>query len=47
MAGLPLEIDKNYKVPDLIRKLLPRIKEKRYLEYLENPTFMELQITVC
>lgn len=26
---------------------MPRIKEKKYLEYLDNPTFMELLINVC
>lgn len=47
LPGLPIEIDKNYRVPDLIRKLMPRLKERKYLECLHNPTFMEIQIEVC
>jgi hypothetical protein len=42
-----MEINKNYKVPDLMRKLMPKLKEKRYIELIENPGFMDRTIEVC
>ena len=47
MAGVPLDIDKNYHIPELIRKLYPKLKEKKYQEYLSNPTFLEINVSVC
>lgn len=41
-AGVPLDIEKNYRVPLLVRKLFPKLKEKKYSESLSNPTFLEV-----
>lgn len=42
-----MEIEQNYLVPDLIRKIFPRMKFKKYKELIENPGFLEFQIDLC
>lgn len=44
---LSRKIDPNYLIPDLIRKLYPRMKQEVFLELLLHPGFMDIEIPIC
>lgn len=42
-----IQIDKNYPIPPLIKKLQPHLKEKEFKVLLKNPGFLEKAALVC
>ncbi|CAD8102481.1 unnamed protein product [Paramecium sonneborni] len=41
------QVNQNYLIPSLIRKIFPKLKYAQYQELLGNPGFLEMEFNVC